>query len=186
MKYPLLWVLAFLLLSGIPSCSKSKGSTGGNTADTTCSDFTPGQLEVAVTPTSTIEEVFAHFDSLRLPISQIAYFAFFSPYPADSIPTLDSLLSHKPYFSQTNWNWAVKADSVGSVTIDPVFELMDSASQADWIQTEKTLHLTAALPDSPNGLLLVQVPNGMEKVWLQRLRGNALVYRVQLECWVTF
>jgi len=134
-----------------------------------------------------MEDVFDYTNNLHLPISQMFSFQFASPWPTDSIPSMDTLLNTKRYIKSNGFSASVWLNVVTHVlTVSNPYWNMDAASQQDWLQTKKTLGLTP-IPggtDLSGGYIIVKVPVGKERRWLEDLKTSPLVSWTGLNCYM--
>ena len=134
-----------------------------------------------------MEDVFDYANNLHLPITRMFGFLFTSPWPTDSIPSMDTLLNTKPYIKSNGFAASVWLNVVTHVvTVSNPYWNMDAASQRDWLKTKKTLSLTPILggSDQLGGYIMVQVPVGKEKRWVEDLKGSPLVSWTELNCYM--
>jgi hypothetical protein len=114
-------------------------------------------------------------------------FLFTSPWPTDSIPSMDTLLNTKPYIKSNAFSASVWLNVVTNVlTVSNPYWNMDTASQQDWLKTKKALGLTPTLGGSNQlgGNIMVKVPVGQERRWLEDLKASPLVTWAELNCYM--
>lgn len=177
-------LLVFLTLFCL-SCKKKTPESDGRGAG--CNKFVPGEVIVGFKNTVTMEEVFDYADNLNLPISRMFGFLFSSPWPIDSIPSMDTLLNTKPYIKSNGFAASVWLNVVSNVlTVSNPYWNMDAASQQDWLMTKKALGLTPILGGSNQlgGYIMVKVPVGKEKLWVEDLKTSSLVSWAELNCYM--
>jgi hypothetical protein len=177
-------LLVFLTLCCF-SCKKKTPEGDGQGAG--CSRFEPGEVIVGFKNTVTMEEAFDYANNLHLPITQMFGFLFASPWPTDSIPSMDTLLNTKPYIKSNGFSASVWLNVVTHVlTVSNPYWNMDAASQQDWLKTKKTLGFTPILGDSnqSGSYIMVKVPVGKERRWVEDLKGSPLVSWTELNCYM--
>ena len=100
---------------------------------------------------------------------------------------MDTLLNTKPYIKSNGFAASVWLNVVTHVlTVSNPYWNMDAASQQDWLKTKKTLSLTPILggSDQLGGYIMVQVPIGKERRWVEDLKGSPLVSWTELNCYM--
>ena len=185
MKRTLPSLLLALLTLFCFSCKKKTPEGDGQGPG--CSRFEPGVVLVGFKNTVTMEEVFDYANNLHLPITEMFGFLFASPWPADSIPPMDTLLNTKPYIKSNAFAASVWMNAVTNVlTVSNPYWNMDAASQQDWLKTKKALGLTPILGASNQlgGYILLKVPVGKEKRWVEDLKASPLISWTELNCYM--
>ena len=94
---------------------------------------------------------------LNLPISQMFGFLFSSPWPTDSIPSMDTLLNTKPYIKSNGF--------AASVWLNVVSNVLTVSNQL-------------------GGYIMVKVPVGKEGRWVEDLKTSPLVSWAELNCYI--
>jgi hypothetical protein len=104
---------------------------------------------------------------------------------------MDTLLNTKPYIKNSGFAGSVWLNVVTNVlTVSNPYWNMDAASQQDWLKTKKALGLTPVLGGSgqAGSYIMVKVPVGKEKRWVEDLKASPLVRWSELNCYsdITF
>jgi len=174
-------LLVFLTLFCF-SCKKKTPESDSQGAG--CSRFVPGDVLVGFKNTVTMEEIFDYTNNLHLPIAQMSGFVFTSPWPADSIPTMTAFLNTQPYIKSNGFSASVwMSFNTNILTVSNPYWNMGAASQQAWLKTKRTLGLTQILGGSNLVDLMVKVPVGEERRWVEDLKTSPLVSWAELNCY---
>ena len=164
------------LIIGFFSCTKDKTES-----DNLCPNYVKGEVVVGIKNTTSIENVFSLFDQLNLQIDEMNGFFYTSPYPQDSLTNLISFLNTKSYINTRDFSASAFVHyQTGIININTIFFDMDPDNQQDWVKTEKSLGLTDTKGDTKN--IVLKVPAGQEKYWLDNLKTNSIVTWTELDC----
>ena len=167
-------LLIFIL--SIFSCSKRKLQN-----DDTCSNYVKGDVVVGIRNTASIEEVFSLFYKLNLQIDQMGGFFYTSSYPQDSLTSLITYLNTKSYINTRSFSASAYVHyQTGIINVVTFFFNMNTINQQDWIRTEETLKLADTKGVTKN--IVLKVPIGQEKYWLNKLKENSIITWTELNC----
>lgn len=168
-------LVALLCLLCIFSCSKN------TTQETFCPNYEKGTVLAESKDSVQVENLFSLSNLYDLQLDQISGFKYTSPYPPDSLSALQSHLNAKPYINARGFTAYVFVDAnTGVLSTTPVLFDMNISNQKDWLQTVKELNLIASKKNIT--WIVLKVPDGWEKYWVQQLSANSLMDWVSLDC----
>jgi hypothetical protein len=172
------YILSFFIIL-VLSCSKNANDK--MTDDDMCPDYIKGSVGASIKNTAAIEEAFTLFNNLKLQLDEMGGFLYTSPYPKDSLSSINSLLKTKSYINVRGFSaGAYMNDQTGVMIVEITFFNMNAANQQDWIKTKNILKLIDT--QGPMKFVLLKVPVGEEKSWVARLGQNSIVTWPSLVC----
>ena len=108
-------------------------------------------------------------------------FFYTSPYPKDSLSILISYLNTKSYINTRDFSASAYVHfQTGIINVTTFFFDMNSTNQQDWINTKNLLKLFNTQGDTKD--IVLKVPVGQEKYWLNALKQNNIVKWTELNC----
>lgn len=177
-----LFLLILIFSYAISGCKKDK-STGNHEED-----FVKGQVLVGIDSTVSLERTFNYINALSPSIGQASGFTFTTTLGKDHIPSIIELLNSKPYINNHEFSASVwEHYQSGIVYNTSILWDMTQQNQLDYLTTLKSLKMTEKL--TPYRSLLIIVPEGMEQLWLNRLKDQkwvswaALNYHTKVAPW---
>lgn len=167
----LLFIMIFSFVIG--GCRKDNPS--GNNEE----DFVKGQVLVGIDSTVSLELTFNYINALSLSISQASGFTFTTTLGKDHIPSIVELLNSKPYINHQGFSASVWEHYQSGIVYNTSFLWnMTRQNQVDYLSTLNNLKMKEKL--TPYRSVSIMVPEGMEKLWINKLKNEKWVSWAEL------
>jgi len=141
--------------------------------------FVSGDLSIGITKNGELKTVFDTLNAMDLKIAAMHGFVYNANLPADSLHSLQIYLNTKPYINTGGWSASVyyhEPDRAIRI-VSNLFE-MDSSNQMDFLYTIDSLQLVDKQSDTK--AMVLKVPIGQEKYWLNELKKQSVVKWAEL------
>lgn len=169
-------ILILILLTTFLSCIKSDN-------DDSDLEYVATDIILKTKNKYSIGNVFSFINLFNHQVDKITYGTYLSNLPTDSLQYVLDFINQKPYTIDTNHKTTGYIDSkTHKITIFPkLYEMNDTLFQNNWLQTLKKLKLYELDDDKLGGHnMLIHVPKGEEKEWVNKLKSYDIVEWVEL------